>query len=125
MAPIVGLVKDLVALENAILKCSENLSSHFKTDLPGSWYATSARQAMPAASDMIEIIAGNPAPPKMSKLTEVKVLPRRVPLQEQVVNQILACFLSPATHASVILAVKIIGLLMVVSILFYPHLLGV
>ena len=74
---------------------------------------------------MIEINAGNPAPPKTTRLTEVKVLPRRVPLQEQVVTKILACFLPPATHASVILAVKIIGLLMAVSILFNPHLLGV
>ena len=40
-------------------------------------------------------------------------------------TNVLACFHSPAAHSSVILAVKIIGLLMVVSILFNPHLLGV
>ena len=67
MAPTVSLVKDLVAVENAIQKCAENLNTHFHTELQGSWHATSARQAMPEASEMIEITAGNPATPKMTK----------------------------------------------------------
>ena len=125
MAPTVSLVKDLVAVENAILKCAENLNTHFHTELQGTWHATSARQAMPEASEMIEITAGNPATPKMTKLTGVKVSPRRVPLHEQVVNQVFACFLSPAAATSVILVLKIIGLLMAVSVLCNPHLLGV
>ena len=112
-------------MENAIQKCAENLNTHFRTELQGSWHAPSARQAMPQASEMIEITAGNPATPKMTKLTGVKVSPRRVPRHKQVVNQIFACFLSPATATSVILVLKIIGLLMAVSVLFNLHLLGV